>query len=82
MTTPYERTRALVYAGNFLENLLIADPSEISPALRERARRILRHYPSNMEIGWMADASQDAHWTMQLLDPEGVPPEIRKGYRP
>lgn len=81
MTTPFERTRALVYAGEFLEALRAAEPGEISPALREQAHRILRHYPSNMEIGWMADSNEHTESTMRLLDPEGVPREIRKGYR-
>jgi hypothetical protein len=81
MTTPFERTRALVYAGEFLESLLLAESGDISAVLRNEAHRILRHYPSNMEIGWMADASQHTGATMQQLDPEAVPLEIRKGYR-
>jgi hypothetical protein len=68
-------------AGEFLERLLTVDTDEVSPALREEARRLLRHYPSNMELGWIADAGRHAESMMQLLDPEAVPPEIRKGYR-
>lgn len=81
MTTAYERTRALVFAGELLENLRSDNSGTISSTLREQANNILRHYPSNTEIGWLADASR--HWdtTMPLLDPKAVPPEIRKGYR-
>jgi hypothetical protein len=81
MTTPHERTRALVLAGEFLEGLLLADSADVSSSLREQAHRILRHYPSNMEIGWLADANQHSESTMRLLDPEAVPREMRKGYR-
>lgn len=80
MTTPYERTRALVAAGEFLEALLNASPGTVSDSLREEARRILRHYPSNMEIGWMAEPSEHVD-LVQLLDPTAVPPVIRNGYR-
>lgn len=81
MTTGYERTRALIYAGELLEALR-ADSSGVVPAaVREQANHILRHYPSNMEIGWIADASRRWETMMSLLDPDAVPPEIRKGYR-
>lgn len=81
MTTAHERTRALIFAGELLEALRTADSSAVSATLREQACHILRHYPSNMEIGWLADASTRWDTTMPLLDPEAVPKEIRKGYR-
>lgn len=80
MTTPHERTRALVAAGEFLETLLAAGPGEVPAILREEARHILRHYPSNREIAWMAESCQ--HFDpMQLLDSTAVPTELRKGFR-
>lgn len=81
MTTAYERTRALIFAGELLKSLRTADSTEVSVTLREQANHILRHYPSVMEIGWLSDASR--HWdtTMPLLDPAAAPKEIRKGYR-
>lgn len=81
MTTPQERARALILAGEFLESLLVADSADVAPTLREQARHILRHYPSNMEIGWLADDNRHSGSIMPLLDPEAVPHEIRKGYR-
>lgn len=81
MTTPYERTGELVRAGELLEHLRSADSSEVSAEIRYMADRILRHYPSNMEIGYLADASQRWETILPLLDPEAVPPDIRKSYR-
>jgi hypothetical protein len=81
MTTAYERTRALVFAGELLESLRTADSAEVSASFRDQANQILRHYPSNMEIGWIADASQRWETMMPLLDSKAVPLEIRKGYR-
>lgn len=81
MTTPFERTRALVYAGEFLEELRAAGTDKMPAELRERADHLLRHYPSTMEIDWMSHAIQNSGSCMPLLDPAAVPPELRKGYR-
>lgn len=80
MTTPFERTRALVQAGDFLEELRRAPAGAVSDELRRQVEVILRHYPSNMEIGWMAEARLVSDLE-QHLDPAGVPREIRGGYR-
>jgi hypothetical protein len=48
MTIPMERTRALRWAGEFLRDM--ASSPEVSDALRQEAKRILRHYPSAQEI--------------------------------
>ena len=81
MTTAYERTRALVFAGELLESLRTADLSEVSASLRDQANQILQHYPSAMEIGWIADASKRWETVLPLLAPNAVPAETRKGYR-
>lgn len=81
MTTGYERTRASVGAGEFLEALRANSSGVVPLAIREQAGHILRHYPSNTEIGWIADASRHWQTVMPLLDPDAVPPEIRRGYR-
>jgi hypothetical protein len=47
MTLPVERTRAVELAERFLSDLL--DPKvtpRVPMAIRERARGVLRHYPS------------------------------------
>lgn len=81
MTTAFERTRALLLAGELLERLRASDPGVIPAAICNEVNGLLRHYPSAMEIGWLADASLRWGTTMLLLDPEAVPKEIRKGYR-
>lgn len=46
MTMPDERTRAIVYAQEFLHDLL--DPKKtprVPREVRRRALRVLRHYP-------------------------------------
>lgn len=51
MTIPHERTRSLVYALEFLSDLL--DPKKtprIPREIRRRAGSILRHYPYEYEI--------------------------------
>jgi hypothetical protein len=77
MTTPFERTKSLVWAGDFLEEIRKSTtaPSDI----KEMANRILRHYPSSMEIGSMAENFKNS--IADYLDPEAVPDDIRKGYR-
>nr|WP_326527989.1 BPSL0761 family protein [Rhodoferax sp.] len=44
MTTPDERTRALVQTKQFLQGLQIQDT--VPPDVREVARALLRHYPT------------------------------------
>jgi hypothetical protein len=56
MTIPLERRRAFEWAGELLKNLTIERNDRelwgapIPEALREQAKRILRHYPSEAEI--------------------------------
>lgn len=51
MTTPYERTRSLIQTKAFLEALLNPKQTPRAPqAVREEARRLLRHYPGYAEI--------------------------------
>lgn len=48
MTRPEERTRTLIQARKFLEELA-SDVSE-AHGIRTEARRLLRHYPTSEEI--------------------------------
>lgn len=48
MTTPHERTRAVVQTREFLE-CLERDPSQ-SEGMRRAAEQLLRHYPSKGEV--------------------------------
>ena len=56
MTTPVERTNAVIYTEEFLLDL--CDPKttqRVPKAIRERARHMLRHYPSKFEMQTIAD---------------------------
>ena len=56
MTVPVERTNAVVWTQEFLYELL--DPSKtprVPKDIRERARRLLRHYPSKYEMEIIAE---------------------------
>lgn len=52
MTTPDERTRALVWAGGFLIEL--ARDKSLPIAVRQRAVVIARHFPTLEEVSSMA----------------------------
>lgn len=56
MTIPVERTNAVMNTEDFLLDL--CDPKKtqrVPKAIRERARRMLRHYPSKFEMETIAD---------------------------
>ena len=60
MTMPDERYRAVLYAEEFLR--AISDPTitkRIPKEVRQRARGILRHYPSAWELDRVAIACPD-----------------------
>ena len=51
MTIPVERTRAVLAAREFLQDLLVPSMTKnVPPEIRNRARRILRHYPGYLDI--------------------------------
>ncbi len=57
MTTPDERTRAVVDTRRFLELLCSATgTSGVGPELREDACRLLRHYPEPGDLQLVATA--------------------------
>ena len=60
MTMPDERYRAVLYAEEFLR--AIADPSitkRVPKELRQRARGILRHYPSQWDLDTVSRVCPD-----------------------
>lgn len=60
MTTPDERYRSLKQGKKLLEEL--TDPGKtprVPSIVRDRARGILRHYPSDYEIDKIADQCVD-----------------------
>ena len=60
MTLPDERYRALKCAEQFMLDL--CDPSKtpkVPRSVRERARGILRHYPTKFDIDRIAESAPD-----------------------
>lgn len=56
MTMPHERTRALIFAGELLEDLRRPDLTPGIPnEIRQQALGVLRHYPSKDDIQWLAN---------------------------
>lgn len=56
MTTPKERTLALIYAGELLRKLASSVTCPHVPEeIRDEARHILRHYPSTYEVHRIGD---------------------------
>jgi hypothetical protein len=55
MTMPNERTRALLWAGEFMQELLDSDRyPDLPERVRNNAKSVLRHYPSLSEIESLA----------------------------
>ena len=60
MTTPDERYRAMLEGMRLIEDLLIPQVTPRVPgAIRERARWIMRHYPSQFELERLAANAPD-----------------------
>lgn len=58
MTLPDERYRAVMWAKNFLYDLCDNKKTPgVSKAIREQARSILRHYPSEWDMQQAAEGA-------------------------
>lgn len=58
MTLPDERYRAVMWAGRFLQSLSYSSETPRVPLkVRQEARRILRHFPSEWDMAQAAEAS-------------------------
>ena len=69
MTTPDERTRALLFAGNLLAEL--SNPLKtpgVPESIRESARHVLRHYPDKGYIIDIAEQAERGALSGPLLD--------------
>lgn len=73
MTTPIERTLAVIDALEFLEQLA----SQILPLstedIRAQAAMLLRHYPSPWDIRMAADLEDKTQLGIQVFSKEGLP---------
>lgn len=56
MTTPAERTKAVLETRDFLRTLAVADEITISGLVRTVAVGLLRHYPLDVDIEVSASA--------------------------
>ena len=68
MTMAFERTRALRWAGKFLDE--IQKSADVSPDLQRQATVILRHYPSAVEIAMEAKICSKSDRMWRWLGPE------------
>ena len=59
MTLPDERYRAVKYAGDFLSRLAGGQYARVPKAVRDEARHILRHYPSQWDMDRAAEGAPD-----------------------
>jgi hypothetical protein len=60
MTTRDERTRALLYAHDFLTALISGHYNPVPKEVHEHARRVLRHFPTPAELLMTAEAEERA----------------------
>lgn len=70
MTTPDERTRTLLQAGAFLKELS-RNPG-VSDAIREEARRLVRHYPTVSTLQLLASLDSGSNILTTDIDPTWV----------
>ncbi|WP_395734842.1 BPSL0761 family protein [Prosthecobacter sp.] len=58
MTTPHERTRALLWAGGFLIEL--ARDTSLPISVRQRAIVIARHFPTIEDVSTLSEAGRSS----------------------
>lgn len=69
MTLPDERYRAVLAAEKFLEDLMDSSKTPRVPrAIRDRARSVLRHYPSKWDMDRAATAAEHVFQTRDPVD--------------
>lgn len=59
MTLPAERTRAVTETERFLFELADATVKRIPKAVRQRAMRLLHHYPTKLDLADLARRAPD-----------------------
>ena len=84
MTLPYERTRAVIHAVDFLTRLVSPynerGIKKIPKEVRQEALRVLRHFPRPFDIHAAAQAAPDVFDAQEILrwDEEQQPKETAK----
>ena len=59
MTLPDERYRAVTHTEQFLLRLAGGQYARVPKAVREEARRLLRHYPGSWDMQRVAEAAPE-----------------------
>jgi hypothetical protein len=67
MTLPDERYRAIKYAAEFMQRLAGGQYARVPKAVRGEAASILRHYPSEYELGQIEQFAP--HVIQQRMEP-------------
>lgn len=70
MTTPTERTRALLWAGSLLVHL--SEDETLPLPLRRRAMTIARHFPTLEDVSWITESLRESVFSIQMASPEQV----------
>ena len=77
MTLPDERARAVAQTRDFLRSLCDAESSpDVPAAVRDEARRLLRHYPDDHHLDAAAVAWPD-HWKTTASQQVPSPPSYK-----
>lgn len=71
MTTPIERTRALLWAGSLLIEL--AQDASLPSSIRRRAVAVARHFPTVEDLAGMSTFRHSSGLTLGLAPPSEVP---------
>jgi hypothetical protein len=74
MTMPNERTRALIWAGEFLREVRRCD--SVPENLKAKAYQILRHYPATFEIQQAATMSEHGLFSAWLATVENIGSDV------
>lgn len=77
MTTPVERTRALLWAGGFL--IEVARDRNLPLDVRRQAVVIARHFPTIEDLSPMALTSPSPFFGPMLASPDEIPAETDLG---
>ena len=76
MTTPVERTRALLWAGSLL--IEIAQDATLPASIRRRAVAVARHFPAVEDLASMSTFRHSSGLALGLAPPSEVPTSGRE----
>jgi hypothetical protein len=78
---PNERYRALNQARDLLSDLCIpSETPKVPGAVRDRARSVLRHFPTGADVTRLADASPEVLSPAQWVPERSEPAPEKRGW--